>query len=311
MLGSLAPIGETNMRRITVLFLCVFLASCSETAWGPIVKMMMDEEMETRVDAITSEVVARDIEALQDRLHPSISADAARSGLTDIFNLLPEGEPESAIAISYDWSSTTSLTDGQSGSRRSADIIVRLEYEADIAYLTIQLFAAPGDEYTINTLRANTFEADASNQPAYAPESYTIWHAVFGILAVVTPIFIVGSLIGMYRMKRIKRRVIWTILLLIGYPVFALNWTTGYVWLASPGVTSTADSWHLSLIEIKFFGAAFQQVVGTGTLVWVGVPLGAILFWYKLYAVGITRKPAQGANETPPSNTDQSADQDS
>ena len=294
------------MRRITVIILCVFLAGCSETAWGPIVKMMMDEEMEARVDAITDEVVARDMAAVQRRLSPSISADAARSGLTDLFSHLPDGEPESTMAISYNWSSNTSFTDGQSGSTRSANIVVRLEYESAIAYLTIGLFAAPGEDYSINTLRANTAESGSADSSAYAPESHTIWHAVFGILAFAMPIFIVGSLIAMYRMKRIKRRIIWTILLLIGYPVFALNWTTGDVWLASPGVTNTANSWHLSLIDIKFFGAAFQQIPGTGMLVWVGVPLGAILFWYKLYAVGITRKPAKDENEGPHPTTNES-----
>jgi len=296
------------MRRITVIILCVFLASCSETAWGPIVKMMMDEEMETRVNAITDDVIARDMDAVQARLASSISAEAAQAGLTDLFNHLPEGEPESTLAISYNWSSNTSFNDGQSGSTRSANIVVRLEYETAIAYLTIGLFAAPGEEYSITLLRANYIETGTADSSVYAPENHTIWHAVFGILALVIPVFIIGSLIAMYRMKRIKRRIIWTILMLVGYPVFALNWTTGDVWLASPGVTTTANSWHLSLIDIKFFGAAFQQVVGMGTLVWVGVPLGAILFWYKLYAVGITRKAAKNENETPPANPDQSAD---
>ncbi|QNL19242.1 hypothetical protein HXX25_07910 [Hyphobacterium sp. CCMP332] len=292
------------MRRIAVIILCVFLASCSETAWGPIVKMMMDEEMEARVDAITDEVVARDMDAVQSRLSPSISADAARTGLTDLFNHLPEGEPESTMAISYNWRSNTSLNDGQSGSTRSATIVVRLEYETAIAYLTIGLFAAPGDDYSINTLRANTVESGAADSSAYAPERHTIWHAVFGILAFAMPLFIIGSLIAMYRMKRIKRRIIWTLLMLVGYPVFALNWTTGDVWLASPGVTTTANSWHLSLIDIKFFGAAFEQIPGTGMLVWVAVPLGALIFWIKYSTAGITRKPPK-ETPAPPANTDE------
>jgi hypothetical protein len=292
------------MQRIAVIILCVFLASCSETAWGPIVKMMMDEEMEARVDAITDEVVARDMDAVLARLSPSISADAARTGITDLFNHLPEGEPESTMAISYNWRSNTSLNDGQSGSTRSATIVVRLEYETAIAYLTIGLFAAPGDDYSINTLRSNTVESGAADSSAYAPERHTIWHAVFGILAIAMPIFIIGSLIGMYRMKRIKRRIIWTLLMLVGYPVFALNWTTGDVWLASPGVTTTANSWQLSLIDIKFFGAASQQIPETGMLVWVGVPLGALIFWIKYSTAGITRKPPK-ETPAPPANTDE------
>jgi hypothetical protein len=87
------------MRRITVIILCVFLAGCSETAWGPIVKMMMDEEMEARVDQITQDVIARDREALAERISPSYTPDAVEAGLTGLFSQLPDSEVLNATAI--------------------------------------------------------------------------------------------------------------------------------------------------------------------------------------------------------------------
>jgi len=156
MLGSLAPIGGTIMRALTILIMAVFLVGCSETAMTPLVRRIMDDEMEARLETITNDIIRRDRDALRPKMSAVFSESDLETGFTEIFSNLPERQPESFAPISYQFRSNMSPNDGQSGSRRTVEVRMRLEYGSAVGYVDIVLFAEPGEDYSIMRLRTHT-----------------------------------------------------------------------------------------------------------------------------------------------------------
>lgn len=144
------------MRALLIPLLGLFLAGCSETAMTPLVRMMMDDEMETRMETITTSVIQRDRAAIGPQMAAVYSQEQIENGLRDLFANLPDGEPESFAPISYNFRTQMSLNDGRSGSLRTADVVMRLDYGYVVSYLTIGLRAEPGEDFRIATLWART-----------------------------------------------------------------------------------------------------------------------------------------------------------
>jgi len=144
------------MRFLPLLMACLFLTACSETAMTPVIRLMMDEEMEDRVETITTEVINRDRNAIGQQMAAAYSDEQIEAGLTDLFANLPDGEPESFAPIRYNFRTQMSLNDDRSGSLRTVEVVMRLDYGYVVGYLTIGLRAEPGENYRIATLWART-----------------------------------------------------------------------------------------------------------------------------------------------------------
>jgi hypothetical protein len=144
------------MRVLLISFLGFILVGCSETAMTPFVRMMMDEEMEARVDTITNDIVRRDRDALRPKMSSVFSESDLDAGFAELFANLPAGQPESIAPVSYQFRSNMSLNDGRSGSQRTVEVRMRLDYGDAVGYVDIVLFAEQGEDYSIMRLRTQT-----------------------------------------------------------------------------------------------------------------------------------------------------------
>lgn len=88
------------------------------------------------------------------------------------------------------------------------------------------------------------------------------------LLSILIPLFIIFTFIVFIRTPMKKRKWLWGFFILIGLVKFTINWTTGALHI---------NPLSFNLLGSGFFyGNAFAPVV-----ISIGLPIGAILFWFK------------------------------
>jgi len=105
--------------------------------------------------------------------------------------------------------------------------------------------------------RANAFTLSNKNPLAL----------IFLALMVIVPIFIVYTEIVCWRTPIQGRKWLWRIFVLFGLTGFYLNWTTG-------------DAQFLP-VNFQLLGAAFSKQPFGPTMLQLGIPVGALLFWLR------------------------------
>ena len=88
---------------------------------------------------------------------------------------------------------------------------------------------------------------------------------IFLGVAILVPIFIIGTAIACWRTAIPRGKWWWRILVLLGITNFTLNWTTGEI--------------GFQLLSINILGAGFRQELYGPMILQVGMPVAATLFW--------------------------------
>lgn len=284
------------MRVFLVLLACVFLSAC-EALQSQAAERMIDAETREIVDLVTDAALAGDLEPVRPLLHPVIPAASIDGGFAEILAILPDGAPDRRSLIGYQFSNNVTVSANGTVESRRRTAVVLLVYGEDKYGLIQQLYAENDEPLRITTLRVVLYDP-----AAYAsPETLTRAHQIFLAAAIGVPVFVILTLIAMYRLKRVKRRILWTLfILLVCYPVFQLNWTTGSWQMLAPAVQRSGAITHYQLFELSFLGGGYSRAAEVEpAFLLAAIPIGAIFFWLKLITLGIRRKPPKGVPAAP------------
>jgi len=122
---------------------------------------------------------------------------------------------------------------------------------------------------TITAFNAGMADDSLADSNAISLKDKGFLHYLFLFFAILTPIFIIVTLIFAIR-TNLTKRWLWIIGILIGFAKFSLNWTTGQV--------------GFSLIHFSLFGAGFSKSGDYEP--WIlsfSIPVMAIIFWFRKY----------------------------
>lgn len=277
--------------RLASVFVCLIaaigLGGClpSET----FLEEFIAEEARPTVDASVTAIIDRDFDRLMNMAPDGATPEQAELIAEFINTNLPEGEASQIRLAGAN--SFTSQTMGDAANV-TLSLTYLLTYEADDYRLDLR-FEKQGDaRWTFNWLNISSLSgADAHeridfNFAGMSPERKIALAAALGSFS-----FIVFTLIASFRIKRIKRRIIWTVLIICAYPVFQFNWSTQAWSIVAPVITSSETATYFNLIELSFFGAGFMDYAPLEpALVTAALPLGALFFWYRVLRGGPTRK---------------------
>ncbi|MBI1234452.1 MAG: hypothetical protein GC208_08100 [Alphaproteobacteria bacterium] len=279
------------MRILLVLLACGFLSAC-EALQSEAADRMIDEETRAIVDLATDAALAGDLEPVRPLLHPAIPAGSVDGGFAEILAILPDGAPDRRSLIGYQFSNNVTVSANGTVESRRRTAVVLLVYGEDKYGLIQQLYAENDEPLRITTLRVVLYDPAAYA----APEVLTRPHQIFLAAAIGVPVFVILTLIAMYRLKRVKRRILWTLFILLAcYPVFQLNWTTGSWQMLAPAVRRSGAITHYQLFELSFLGGGYSRAAEVEpAFLLAAIPIGALFFWLKLITVGIRRKPPKG-----------------
>ncbi len=272
------------VRNLCLGLCALVLSGCS---LNDMVSSIVPDDAKPVLAELVAAVSDHDLEAFRPYLNPEIDQAAVDSTLPQILEVLPEGAPrEVALTYAHLSASTTLNT----GSQRTLSTVHTLTWDERVLLLRLEMTSEESGEWMINSFRLTSpSPGEVATPPAFSELSLS--HKIFGVAAIVVPLFILFTLIAMFRTPRIKRRILWTLFIVLAcYPQFAINWTTGAWWLASPAIQTSESGVNLNLIGFLVFGASILREGLGPWVISVCVPIGALFFWYRRMKGGPTRK---------------------
>lgn len=292
--------GIWKRRGLTTAFVIsagLFLSACVQLS-DQLVRAFSDEESVALAEETIYALLAKDEDRLRAMVHP-VAQDAFTSEtIEQIFTYLPDAPDAQRYLMQSHWNSFT--TPGEE-TTQSFDTVFRLDFDTSGGavsrgeFFEIQLFAR-GDE-PLQVTRVNIVPTPEPVYDGLAEWPVSFWIAV--ILAPLTALFCIAAIVAVWRTKQLKRRVLWTLfILLIGYPVFAFTTTTGDWMLWSPGIQGSDGFVRLNIFNFKVLSAAWIQDMFTGHhVIQVAMPIGAVLFFIQKARGKLVLKPAKGRSE--------------
>jgi hypothetical protein len=92
-------------------------------------------------------------------------------------------------------------------------------------------------------------------------------HLIFLGLAIIFPIFVIGTAIVCWRTPIPRRKWWWRIFVLLGITTVTLNWTTGEI--------------AFQPLSLNILSVGFKQDLYGPWVFQLGLPIGALLFWWR------------------------------
>ncbi|PWE17632.1 hypothetical protein DDZ18_08200 [Marinicauda salina] len=288
--------------RILAVALGLLLSACNQTdTIEQTVRSMASDPEESIADETVLAIYEGDEETLRSHLHPALLQEQFRGELEALVKQSPGQPPDEYALVNYQWDRVmtagnneqeTNATDFSFTYRaaygdREQIIFIRMRAEGDGPPLVqnIQISPAPGANYA---------------SPDEWPQAYRI---ALG-LAVATAVFVVITFLASLRVRRLKRRILWSLLILfVGYPVFVYSTAEGWL-LSAPSITQNETGVNIQLFDFNLLGAGYLKNTITGVETFdIAVPLGALLFWLQYFRGKLVRKPEPGEKGEAPAPT--------
>ena len=273
--------------RLIACVLLVLTAGLSGCQKSEFFESFIAEDIRAPMRDVLDAVQARDSDRLIAHFGPQADTDAFRAELDTFFGEIPQGrwqhEPEVAGAH-RNWSQTF-------GEEKQENQSIVLTTETDATPVRIDLvFTRIGEApWRLQNINIHAYTPN----PGILGNQGDMTHARLAAtaLALTSLALILFTLVASFRFKRIKHRILWSLFIVVGYPAFAFDWTEQAWRLVSPSIATTGNGWNVSLLNISFFGAGLiDNTPVEPAVISVGVPIGALLFWYRVMRGGPTRK---------------------
>jgi hypothetical protein len=242
---------------IILATLTTLLAGCNpnESIRNMMNRMAPDDDealAQEYLDALRS----RDIDTAIRLLDPQFNVPGVESNLVVIADILDKGEVVSKELVGCNIHSS-------SGKRRS-NLTYQYQFTNEwvLAAITVDTIDEQKQVFGVNV---NPIPKSLGELNAFTFAGKSILYYVILVAAVITPLFMLFSLIVCIRTKMKKRKWLWIIFIIFGFGALSLNWTTGQM--------------NLNPLNFQLFGAGCHKPgLYAQWTISVAFPLGAILF---------------------------------
>ncbi|WP_417482835.1 hypothetical protein [Maricaulis sp.] len=269
--------------------LCI--AACALTLGGcnfsEYLDRLVPDDARVTLDSVLEAVSSHDTDTLAALVNPEFDATEVATNLDAMLELLPAGPANEILLTTINSSSHTATN---SSGTRTLTTLHTMNWADERFAVRTELVSVGGGDWYIEALRLQDITAAAS--PPLSLAELGLSQKIMGGLAILVSLFVLFTLVAMFRTPRIKRRILWTLFILLGcYPQFAVNWSTGVWRLVSPAIQTTDAGIHFKFFNILLLGASVMREGFVGPwIVSVCVPAGALFFWYRRSRGGPTRK---------------------
>lgn len=229
------------------------LVGCDKQA---VLEGFVPDDQEQFARSYVELIRARDFDAAEEALEPSIRKPETRATLEEIANLFPPEEPTRVRLVN------ANKTTGTAGSQ----IDLAFEYEYPNNWLLAQVVLnLQGEEILVKTVHVAPLPDSVENtgRLSFAGKG-PLYYLFFGLMIAI-PLFIIYALVLCIRTPIPKRKWLWVFFVALGFGHVTLNWATGAI----------TDGF----VHVAIFGAGIQQMRPAGPLlISLSFPLGAIIF---------------------------------
>lgn len=248
----------------------VCLSACFATLalWGCSPEQAADKaglgQEESVAREVFNRIAQRDFEAIERQVDAALQGPELRPAIERTSGFIPPGSPKQVTLAEF------GVLNGPQG------VVYKFTFEADYGnrWLLEQVLLKRVDA----TLKIVGFHVWPASASVIESHRFTLtgkgpiqW--VAAALLVLVPLFVLATLVVCARTKGLRRKWLWLIFVVLGWTSLTVNWTTG--------------QWMFNLLQVELLGAGFFQASPlTPFVVKVGIPIGALLFWWKRKRLG-------------------------
>lgn len=247
----------------------------------------LPEDAKERVDRGREAILQRDMEGLRNVTSDAASEDEIAAVIELVDSVLPPGPPDDVQLAGVQVMRATSTSAGRTG---TLSLAYTLDY-ADETYRLNMRFQKAGDSpWYFTWVDTAVAERHTGMSFDFATLNNQETVAIAGLFAI--PGFVLLTFISSLLYRRVKRRILWSLFILAGaYPVFSFDWTKQVWAMTSPMITAGEGGALFDIFSFKLLGAGFQDYAPLEpAIIELAIPIGALLFWYRVMRGGPTRK---------------------
>jgi len=274
-----------SVLRMLLVVLAFGLGGCQ--VYEAALDRIIPDDARPMLAATQALAIDSDTDQVASHWHPDVDVERLPALLEQLATIRPATEPARVRLIEARRNISTSTG---SGSVSRLSTVYELHWpETDMAVSTVLQRTGDAPWQIIH------FNMNAIDRSLSGPDSIESWglaRLLWVGLAGSIVVFVLFTTVSLYRYKRVKRRILWTLFILGGcFPVFAMDWSTTSIWLEAPSISSSGTGIHFNLFEIRLLGASFMRdSLAEPWIVEAAVPIGAILFWWRVMRGGPTRR---------------------
>lgn len=239
-----------------VLAITLVLAGCSAE---DIMKRMTPQVEEKIARQFIENIRTRNFAPVEQKLDPKIAAGDIRQTFERMAAIFPPGAPKSVKVVG---SNTGSFAGGVTSYN------ITFEYEFANAWVIANAaFVRENGAVRITDMNVYPMKASLESINAFTLQGKSPLALVFFAVTIGVALFTIGTAIVCARTPIPKRKWLWVLFALLGVGALQMNWVTGEL--------------VYGIVTVNLFGAAYTQNFYGPPLLSFGIPLGAIVFWFK------------------------------
>jgi hypothetical protein len=159
-----------------------------------------------------------------------------------------------------------------SNTRMTADTkTYNLTYEYELGdrwmITNIVLAATKGDKTQVEGVHVTPMTRSIEAVNAFTFAGKSVGHVLFLLATIAIATFSIATAVVCWRTAIPRRKWLWRIFVLFSVGSLSLNWTTGEL--------------RYQIAEVLLFGAAFSKLFYSPAMLKIGLPLGALIFWWR------------------------------
>lgn len=252
------------------------LAACGCSRQVIIDRIAPDDIQQASRKAYTDLKAGR-FEQVRERLRDELKGRDLDGEFRRMAAAIPDGPEPDVTAVDFH------AYAGTGGTRY--DITYRYDYPGQWVQARFGWSRDNGD-LRLTGIAVNAFDSTANDADTFTLEGKGPFHYL--VLLLAASVFTV-SFVALFKCvfrRGLRRKWAWALFIVLGFGAFAFNWTTG--------------AWRLSLLNVQLMSvAALRPFAGPWTIT-IAVPVGALVFLYKLRRLGRAEREQAGRVASPP-----------
>lgn len=205
----------------------------------------------------------RDFDYVTGLMDPEIASDVSPEKLEHMLSFFPEGKLLSTELIGSRVHTINGVWTG--------NFTFEYQFEGGWALANAVMKRAEG-KTTIIGLNVYRTPASQKELSRFSLSGKSPFHYLLLAMSIIVPVFILVTLVFCIKTPIQQRKWLWILFILFSVGSITLNWTTG--------------AYQIKILHFQLFGAGTANASEySPLLLTVGIPLGAIVFWFKRRAL--------------------------
>jgi len=235
------------------LFCVALLAGCGEDAR---IQKAVPKEADTLARDFIAAIETKNSDAALKLIEPQVRKEATEK-IKSIVQLFVDGKPRQVKPVG--------VRAQKKGEERLIQVSYQLYYPDKAIITTLVILETPKDRFIVSA-RLDPIKEPLEKLYAFKLFGKSFFHYIVLLLAIIVPLFIVYTLWQCVQ-SSVKWKWAWAVAIVLAFFPIYLDWTTGRAFIR--------------LVSVLFFGVSVVNQKYSPLILAVGIPIGAIVFYFK------------------------------